>query len=228
MKSNVLRFAFILMMTCGGAIAAVSVVFGICKPIIEKGKERTMAESLALAFNMTKEEFADYKVNVMSTREGVPETWEVLDRNNNVFGYAARGAAPGYAGDVGVIASFKKDFSVLIGAFVTDVDKETPGLGKNAIQKKPTTTWLQTLFGVQEIQARKGKPLDEYTFLYQFQDRDLNKLVIAKTPRDGVVAMSGATITSQAVINAVKNARKKIREQLAKRAGGGSAGEPAN
>jgi RnfABCDGE-type electron transport complex G subunit len=229
MKNNIVKFAFILMVTAGLAIAGVAIVYGVTKIQVMMKKQQTVTQSLALAFNMTDEEFAKCKFAPMPEDAQVPECWEVAS-GGKVIGYAARGVSPrGYGGNVEVVAAFRPDTRALIGAAVTDVGRETPGLGQNATQKKPAATWLQALFGVQEVEADKGgKPLDNYVFMRQFAGKDEAKLVRASKEEEGIVVMSGSTITSLAVIGAVKNAQAKIREQLGKRSGGETAGEPAH
>jgi len=231
MNKNIVKFAFILMVTAGLAIAGVAIVYGIAKMQIVAKKQQTMTQALALAFNMTEAEFAAYKVNKMPEDAEVADCWEVVSKTDGkLLGYAAKGvSAKGYGGNVEVVAAFRPDMKTLIGAAVSDVSKETPGLGQNAAQKKPAGTWLQTLFGLREVEAGKGgKPLDSYVFMRQFAGKDEAKLVRASRPEDGIVVMTGSTITSMAIIEAVKNAQSKIREQLEKRSGGEKAGEPAH
>lgn len=215
MKSNVVKFAFVLMITSGLAIAGVALVYGVSKPRIEQSRAKTIKQSLALAFNMTDEEFADYDLKDVPEGAETPECWALISKaDKSAYGYAARGSATGYGGGVEVIAAFKPDRKTLIGAFVTDASRETPGLGQNAVQTKPTATWLQVIFGIREVEEQHGKPLDKYVFLSQFQGKDDGKLMIAKNPADGIMAMSGSTITSQAVVNAVNDALKKIKKQF--------------
>ena len=206
MNNNIVKFSFVLMLTAGVAIAGVAVVFGISKPKIDDKKEKSQKQVMALAFNMKEEEFKQLAMESLGEN-----AWKV-SRSGEVVGYAAKGSASGYGGRVEVIAAFKPDLKTLIGAAVMDVSRETPGLGQNAKQKKPTSTWLQTIFGIREVQPEEGSPLDSYTFMGQFQNRNEAQLRLADNPADGIVAMTGATITSKAVIEAVNNALKKLKQ----------------
>lgn len=211
MNSNIVKFSFVLMLTAGLAIAGVALVYGISKPEIVAKKKRAQAEAVALAFNKTQAEFAALKTEALTPEN---DAWKVSDAGGGTLGYAAKGSAGGYGGDVEVIAAFRPDLRTLIGAAIMDVSRETPGLGQNASQKKPTTTWLQDIFGVQEVRQTEGGPLDDYTFMQQFQDKNAAKLkVVTSQSPDGIVAMSGATISSKAVLEAVKNALKKLQER---------------
>ncbi len=207
MNNNVVKFSFVLMLTAGVAIAGVAVVFGISKPKILEAKEKSQKQVMALAFNMKEEEFKQLVMESLGEN-----AWKV-SRSGEVVGYAAKGSASGYGGDVEVIAAFKPDLKTLIGAAVMDVSRETPGLGQNAKQKKPTSTWLQTIFGIREVQPEEGSPLDSYTFMGQFQDREQGELKLAGNRSEGIVAMTGATITSDAVIRAVNDALKKLQTE---------------
>jgi Na+-translocating ferredoxin:NAD+ oxidoreductase RnfG subunit len=221
--NNIVKFAFVLMITSGLAIAGVALVYGISKPPIVKKKEQTIKASLALAFNMTDEEFAGCDIKSIPENAESPDCWEVTYRaDGRPVGYAAKGVShKGYGGDVEVIAAFKEDpndpsKAILIGAAVTDVSKETPGLGQNATQKKPTSTWLQLILGVKEVEPQKGPPLKSYVFMEQFQEKEEAKLVRASNPKDGIVAMAGSTISSLAVIDAVKDALNKVKVRVHK------------
>ena len=97
-------------------------------------------------------------------------------------GYIFTTSAKGYGGEVSVMTAVSSEGKIIEVA-VLDVSNETPGLGQNATKK---------------------------SFYSQYEDKKRGvELVVKATPEEGknqVMAISGATITSTAVNNAVNEA----------------------
>lgn len=105
---------------------------------------------------------------------------------------------------------------VLVGWSVTK-SEETPGLGEKIKEEAPAYTWAELLTG------KAGEPAaDRRTdFQKQFADADKGKLYTAKEinlAKDGgeIDAISGATITSRAIVKAIKNAGDNLEKSLVK------------
>ena len=96
-----------------------------------------------------------------------------------------------------------------IRGIVTDVlaDSETPGLGTRVCDVKSDRTWWAVLTGPAAAKETDATP----EFLRQFQDRPCDKLVLKPALPDGVQAITGATVSSRAVLNAARNAVERVR-----------------
>ncbi|MBR5587189.1 MAG: RnfABCDGE type electron transport complex subunit G [Clostridia bacterium] len=118
--------------------------------------------------------------------ESQPESYELYQAANGdtTVGYAVSIYANGYGGNISMMVGVNPDLTVN-GVSITDMS-ETPGLGDNA--KKPEFT---DLF--------KGKSENE----------------LALTNEGGTIqALSGATITSLAVTNAVRSAVEIVSKEI--------------
>lgn len=119
----------------------------------------------------------------------IKEVYKGLD-GDKIVGYTVKTAPKGYGGEVETITAIttdKKISGVSMGAM-----SETPGLGAKA----------------------KDEP-----FIGQYKDKDAKELKLIKngTPKDDeIVAIAGATITSNAVTKGVNQSVKLFDEQLNK------------
>ncbi|MEH0020497.1 MAG: RnfABCDGE type electron transport complex subunit G [Desulfobacter sp.] len=98
----------------------------------------------------------------------------------------------GYGGDIGLMIGINTDNDQIIAARVT-THSETPGLG--------------------------SRVKDETTFVSQYSDKSLNENFDLKNNDGSIDAISGATITSQAVANAAVLAQdlyKKLKPEILK------------
>lgn len=111
----------------------------------------------------------------------VEEVVNALDSSNAMLGYVIiTKSKDGYGGDIKIAIGITKEGNINGIAYL--VLAETPGLGMRAKEEK---------------------------FIMQFSNRKLEKLVVVKsgaTKENEIDAISGATITSKAVVNAVNTA----------------------
>ncbi|MCM1543974.1 MAG: RnfABCDGE type electron transport complex subunit G [Ruminococcus sp.] len=158
---------------------------------------------LALTNNVTKGKIAQNAVDtenasrklVLSAAANFSEAEAVSDTNmtyckgsnesGDLVGYIFTTAAKGYGGDVKVMVGFDTNGEI-IGFEILDCSNETPGLGQNS--KKP-----------------------------EFKERFIGKsgeLVVNKNSNEGqnIQAITAATITSTAVVNAVNAAVNAFNE----------------
>jgi len=126
------------------------------------------------------------------------------DSRGNLVGYAALGEGQGYGGKVRVMVGMDARAERILSVTVVS-HQETPGLGSRVAEVKSSKTWLGMLRGEREAeQARFSE------FLKQFQGCDPDRLELR--PEGGAIqAISGATISSRAVVQAVRQAVEKIR-----------------
>lgn len=107
-----------------------------------------------------------------------------VNQDDKIVAYIIPAVSKGYAGDVKLLVAVGPDNKVI--KYTIIQSKETPGLGTKADPDDPKNT-----------------------FDDQYAGKTSAKLVVTKDhPEvpDGIQAISGATITSRAITNAVKNA----------------------
>lgn len=121
------------------------------------------------------------------TLDGKEYTYYKAEKDSKVQGYVFKTSANGYGGAVSVIVGFNTDGSITA-AEITDVSNETPGLGQNA---KKTS------------------------FYEQFAGKNATLSVVKSNPDSSEIkAVTGATITSSAVVSAINEARVLFNEVM--------------
>lgn len=130
-------------------------------------------------------------------------------------------AFPGYSGDVEVMTGIKAD-GTITGMYII-AQTETPGLGARCMEQAST----DTLWDLPAILSRETEEETKPWFQEQFTGLDsFRKINIQKqgdwTPdkrealaaTNSITAITGATITSRAVINAVRKGADVIQKAL--------------
>ena len=131
--------------------------------------------------------------------------YEAKNELGEVVGYAIEASAEGYAGPVSVITGVDTSFKV-IGTKVLS-HNETPGLGDKVEQVNSKKTWGTVITGTSP---------DESKLRPYFQVQFIDKEPPLKLKRNGgtVEAITGATISSRAVVNAVNMGVAELRSEL--------------
>ncbi len=160
--------------------------------------------SLALSYNATirKIEENEKRAKELAAREVIPGATRVeetvidracsyfkgYDDAGNLVGYAVLNAEPGFQGNIKLIFGVTPDFKHATGLIVLD-NVETPGLG-NRIVEDP---WRAQFNGLElPGEAVKG----------------------ARLADNQIVAITGATISSVAVVRIINNGLAKFQEAL--------------
>jgi len=150
-------------------------------------------------------------VEVKPDEDGEPYTYyEVYDKPlddkmKKRIGYACEGRAHGYSSTIVVTVGLKDDGNTITGISIT-AQQETPGLGANC-QKTESTEYIWHM-----LAPSGAKPETEPWFQKQFRERTVDSLVREGKTYKGVNAISGATITTNAVVRAVLDAVSTFRE----------------
>ena len=122
-----------------------------------------------------------YELNNYSDGE-TEFAYNIAKNGETAEGFIFTTSAKGYGGDVSVMTAVSSEGKIIEVA-ILDVSNETPGLGQNATKK---------------------------SFYSQYEDKTRDvELIVKATPEEGknqIMAISGATITSTAVNNAVNEA----------------------
>ena len=159
-----------------------------------------------------------------------------LDKSGNIVGYAASGEAQGYSSRIKVMVGVDPELEKILGITILS-QNETPGLGTKMTEIESTTTlwsliygrelksidwesdvtWELPLikqpermkkYGLQKKAAIKVQPW----FQEQFKRKTYHQLVVSKVKdAEKIVAITGATISTNAAIRAVQDAIDKIK-----------------
>ena len=168
-----------LFVICLCVTALLAVTNAVTKDAIAYQQELSAAESRqAVCPDAVDFEKVEYDV------QGV-ECYKALDKSGNLIGYAISSASRGYGGDVKVMTGVNAEDGSVIAINVYDNSGETPGLGVNTSGEKFTSRFAGLSSGT-------GVTVDK--------DAGKNPDSVA------VDSVTGATISSRAVVDAVNQA----------------------
>jgi len=205
---KLLDYGFRLFVVCAIAILGIAGLYVTAESDIRANEAKDLADALA---------------EVLGTGEGVAETAE----GSGVYRvevdgapiYAAEGGAQGYSSVVQVVLSARVEEGRLeVVRMRVKSQQETPGLGTViAAQESDETfwSWIGGLFsGGSEA---KGPP--RYGFLDRFEGKTAEGLRVTfdagEAERgEGVLGISGATISSDASVRAAREALTRIRAEV--------------
>lgn len=156
-------------------------VSGALTPRIEENQRQALAHSLASIFDDAQSpEFAPVDA-------GERPVWRATDGGRSL-GYAVRVEATGYGGPIQLLVGIDPGLSRILGIAVVQ-SVETPGLGAR-IQEEPFQGQFEGLSAEESITAVKNQPPDP--------------------SENEIQAISGATISTNAVVNAVNAALPEV------------------
>ncbi len=172
------------------------------------------------------------------TTAGISEqdrVYKGLNKAGQLIGYAASGEAQGYSSKIKVMVGIDSNLEKIIGINIL-AQNETPGLGTKMTEVESSTTLWSLIYGkeLKSIDWNSDEPwsippfiqpervkkfgLSKNTkknlpwFQEQFKRKTFNQLIVSKVKDEGkITAITGATISTKAVVNAVQNAVDKIR-----------------
>jgi len=190
MKS-VVKFAITLGLIAAITGFALAIVYQITKPIIEAQDLKALQQGLSEIFPGDYE-FVKLDKPISSADPSVQITESYLVKNKSTqknVGIVARVVVPGSQAPIEMLVGIKSDGTVS-GVKILKLN-ETAGLGANADNPKYYVD-------------KKNK----ITFLGQFIGKNVEKDKLI--PKEDIIAMSGATITSRAISTGVKVAGQAI------------------
>ena len=180
----------ILVLGVTGLISGSSLVFmyRYATPRIEENQNRELQEAIYKIVP----DAAKYELD---TREG-EEFFEVYDKDGRLLGYAFIAEGNGYQGSIKLIGGIRKDLETLYGIEILE-SVETPGLGGEIVKDEFKGQFRKRRFynGLKCIKG--GAVLEKHTPLE-------------------IVAVTGATISSQSVVNILNKKVKKLKGILRK------------
>lgn len=182
--------------------AALVGVYQYTHPLIEKNKEEALQRAIfevlpeakdydVITYNTVTKEVLLREKDYRSTTEKEKVVYRGLDSSGALIGYALEGEGAGYQGEIKIMIGIDPGLNNTIGIEILE-SVETPGLGA-----KITSPWFKDQFNNLKI-----LPLVELI---------KNKLPFKPNQ---VQAITGATISSQAVVDIVNKTLKQAREIL--------------
>lgn len=169
-----------LVLICGISTALLATTNEITKEPIAQAEAQTQQDSM---MSVSPESTADYQKEDIDDTSA--ECYKALDASGNIIAYAVSTSAKGYGGTIKVMTGFDAETGNIIGVNVYDNSTETPGLGA----KTSETDFSGQFSG--------GSSENGFTVA---KDADKNP------GKDSVDAVTGATISSRAVVKAVNQA----------------------
>ena len=192
---TILKFAFILFLVNFIAASILAATYGVTKLRIQ-GQQRFLEEE-ALRQVMP-EKVAD-RIEVVK-KDGAERYWKAFKGNNPMpAGYVFVAKKYGYSSVIETMVGIKKD-GTITGVRVLS-QNETPGLGAKIIEVLSTRTLFNSFKGIFTKEKQPREIVSPY-FTEQFTDRNIKELALS---RAGVHAITGATISSRAVLDSIKS-----------------------
>jgi Na+-translocating ferredoxin:NAD+ oxidoreductase subunit G len=208
---EILKMVFVLLAICILAAMGLGFIYTKTKPKIREQEEEASRRALGWVLPGA-EKFVGKKLPGMEYEEG-------YDAEGKLVGYAFNGRAQGYSSTIVVKVGISPGGEILAVKILQQ--QETPGLGTKAVDVPTDETLWGRLAG-----KRAGKGLTEPPFQSQFRGKGMGDLALVRgqwpPPHPHHIdAITGATITSAAVTDAVKDA---IELFMKEKKSGGDAG----
>jgi len=199
-----IKYPIVITLICLVAAAGLAVTFALTKDEIKKSKAKEFDEGLRFVLPKGKTELLDKATDVYVAREG-----------EKAVGYAATGEAQGYSSKIKVIVGVTPEMQII--AMRVLAQQETPGLGEQSRDVPPTKTIWRAVADIFTGEKEEGPELFP-PFQEQFRGKTWHQLALTKerNSKDVISQLTGATITSQAVVNAVRNAIATIENVVKK------------
>ncbi|MBI5492169.1 MAG: RnfABCDGE type electron transport complex subunit G [Deltaproteobacteria bacterium] len=180
-----------LNLTVVGAVSGVILagVFHVADPLIQANKEKELKEAIFVVLPEAK----DYKIIEKTIGQETFKVYEGLDANGTPVGLAFKADGGGFQGNVGVMVGLNLDYLKLKGIKILD-QVETPGLGNR---------------------------ISEPAFEEQFKGIEITpKVEYIKNRKpekpNQIQAITGATISSSAVVSNINRAVEKVLKEFPK------------
>ncbi|MFA4973369.1 MAG: RnfABCDGE type electron transport complex subunit G [bacterium] len=195
-----IKFPLVLTLVAVISAASLAGLYILTQP----AKEAEAARGIESALKVVFPEASEFEVKEAKI-DGRSFEYCVAKREGEEVGYVAVGSATGYSSVLRVMVGVDKDF-VIKGVEVL-YQNETPGLGDKIVEIKSKKTWRTVL---------AGESPDESALRPWFQLGFDGKQTPVEVDKDGgrIEAITGATISSRAVCDAVNRAIGNLKKAL--------------
>ncbi|MCF7853438.1 MAG: RnfABCDGE type electron transport complex subunit G [Candidatus Pacebacteria bacterium] len=200
----------ILTLSLAGVCAIASGVLALANERTKDARAQAAIEAKSTALKKVLPEHTNTPLQdtVVVQNKDLDTTFYRARRDNRIVALAGQGAtANGYGGLLKVLVGFDPDGTIRK-VLVTE-HAETPGLGTQATDRRTEKT-LGDILGSPETDKHDDKALPPNSYLDQYEQYNLlNKTTYKVKADDGTIdAVSGATISSRAVADAVTHVAK--------------------
>jgi electron transport complex protein RnfG len=189
-KNNYIQYAATLAIICLAASGLLSVVHNFTEPKILAQKAKEESSSLEEVYPEARE-FKPVKEN------GEIIFYHALDKKGKVLGYCFKAEKPGYSSVIVTMVGMKRDGVIRRIKILSQ--NETPGLGAKICE----VVQKETLWDVLLRKTRAGQRPRPW-FQEMFNEQKITDL------QDSVDTITGATISSRAVIESIQEKAKEI------------------
>ncbi|MFH0876910.1 MAG: RnfABCDGE type electron transport complex subunit G [Candidatus Omnitrophota bacterium] len=193
-KNNYVRYAATLAIICLAASGLLSVVYNVTRPKILAQQQREEEDSLKEVLPQAK------SFEPMQESQDVVY-YKALDSDQKVLGYAFKASQKGYSSEIVTMVGMTPQGEIIRIKILSQ--NETPGLGTRIAEVIQKDTFWDIF-----IRKIKPGPVPQPWFQEQFSGKKIDDLDSA------VNAITGATISSSAVIDSVKTRAKEIMEKI--------------
>ncbi len=195
-----LKFPIVLVIVALISAASLAALYSVTKPKKDAMQKALVEEALKVVMPD-----ADSFEEVTKDIGGEKFSFRIAKKDGDAIGYVATGAASGYSSILQVMAGV--DTSFVIKGVKVLYQKETPGLGDKVEELDSKKTWGTVITGTSP---------DESELRPWFQTQFDGKQAPIAVNKDGgaIEAITGATISSRAVCNAVNDAVEKIKKAV--------------
>lgn len=172
--------------------------------VTKTSREAMAAKEVEAALKVVFPEADSFEVREVKVG-GKPFTYRIAMKGGSTEGFVAEGQAAGYSSTLKVMVGVGSDFTIR--GIKVLYQKETPGLGDKVNEVLSKKTWGTIV---------TGSSPDEMGLRPWFQVQFDGKRVPVRVDKDGgtIESITGATISSRAVCNAVNQAVEDLRKAV--------------
>jgi len=197
---TILKFAFILFFVNLIAAAILAGTYNLTKSKIQKQESMIQEEALKQVMPET----IGNRIELVKKSDAI-KYWKVFKGNSpEPQGYIYIAKKYGYSSVIETMVGIRKD-GAITGVRVLS-QNETPGLGAKIIEIVSTRTLFSSLREIFTNQKHPKEMLSPY-FTEQFTNRNVKEIELSNA---GVHAITGATISSRAVLDSIKSTGLEI------------------
>lgn len=208
--TKALRFSIVLGLITIVSGLGVSGAYQLTLGRIASKKEKAFQVALNSVFPEA-DAFLDLASDTAWSGEGVGRVFS----KDTAVGFLIVAEKQGYSSIIKVLVGVGPDFSIKTIRILDQA--ETPGLGERTKEVKTDRTVWQAVGEVMGISEKSQAQADDTPwFQKQFEGLTLDEIIIVKDPNaKGIQAITGATVTSRAVTEAVRAGVGEIEKAVA-------------
>jgi electron transport complex protein RnfG len=192
-KNNYLKFSLTLLVICLASSALLSVIYNLTRPKIlaqqKHEEEASLKEVFAAAASFEPVEEAGYVIY-----------YRALDSDKKLCGYAFKAVKRGYSSDIATMVGLNLDGTISRIKILSQ--NETPGLGTRVTEVLSKETLWDVI-----LKKVKVSSVERPWFQVRFDGARADDL------KNAVPVITGATITSSAVIDSIEVKAKEVMEK---------------